>query len=70
MKCPMKVRVIIFKTILLKFIGHAVDHHDRINVMHVRNKIAISKVPHAGHGFTANNTCQHRASANDTKALG
>jgi hypothetical protein len=38
--------------------------------MHLRNNIAISKVTHAGRGFTANNARQHRASANDTKALG
>ena len=38
--------------------------------MHVRNNIAISKVTHAGRGFTATNARQHRASANDTKALG
>ena len=46
------------------------DHREHINLMHLRNNIAISKVTHAGHGFTANNACQHRASANDTKALG
>ena len=38
--------------------------------MHMRNKIEISKVTHAGRGFTATNARQHRASANDTKALG
>lgn len=47
-----------------------IGHRKRVNLMHIRNKILIKKVTHAGRPFAAMAARQHRATADDTKALG
>lgn len=45
-------------------------HHDRVSLIHVRNKISITKATHAGRPFAAQTARAHGASVDGTKALG
>jgi hypothetical protein len=54
-----------------KLMGHTVtDHRKRVNLMHVRNDIIISKSTHAGRPFAAMTAREHRATQDDTRTLG
>jgi len=46
------------------------NHRERIRLMHKKNNISISKVTHAGRGFSVINARAHRASADDARTLG
>jgi Centromere DNA-binding protein complex CBF3 subunit, domain 2 len=45
-------------------------HNDRVNLMHSRNDVSITKSTHAGRPFAAQTARAHGASASSTKALG
>ncbi|KAJ8579943.1 hypothetical protein M405DRAFT_869844 [Rhizopogon salebrosus TDB-379] len=46
------------------------NHRDRINTMHIKNNIDITKKTHAGRHYAAQTARAHGASVNGTKALG
>jgi hypothetical protein len=46
------------------------DHRERVNIMHTKNNISISKVTHAGRPYTAKTAREHGASVSGVKALG
>ncbi|KAF5377311.1 hypothetical protein D9615_006350 [Tricholomella constricta] len=46
------------------------NHRKRVNTAHVLNEISIRKVTHAGRPFAAMTAREHRATSDDTKALG
>jgi hypothetical protein len=48
----------------------AADHHKRINLMHVRNNIMISKSTHAGRPYAAMTAWEHHVTQDDTRTLG
>ena len=48
----------------------AADHRKRINLMHARNNIMISKSTHAGRPYAAIAAREHRATQDDTRTLG
>lgn len=46
------------------------DHRDRVNLIYLRNNIAISKVTHAGRAYSARTAREYGASVDGAKALG
>ena len=45
-------------------------HNDRVNLIHIRNDVSITKSTHAGRPFAAQTARAHGASVDGTKALG
>jgi hypothetical protein len=45
-------------------------HNERVNLIHVRNDVSITKSTHTGHPFAAQTARAHDASVSGTKALG
>ena len=45
-------------------------HNDRVNLIHIRNDVSITKSTHAGRPFAAQTARAHGASVSGTKALG
>jgi len=45
-------------------------HNERVNLIHIRNEVSITKSTHAGHPFAAQTARAHGASVSGTKALG
>lgn len=46
------------------------DHLKRVNTIHKKNNVEISKSTHAGRSYTAMNSRAHGATVGGTKALG
>ncbi|KAK7043502.1 hypothetical protein R3P38DRAFT_3259576 [Favolaschia claudopus] len=46
------------------------NHRDRVKSLHEKNNVAISKVTHAGRGYTAKTARENGASSAEVKALG
>ncbi|KAK7024129.1 hypothetical protein R3P38DRAFT_3270510 [Favolaschia claudopus] len=46
------------------------NHRDRVKNLHAKNNVAISKVTHAGRGYTAKTARENGASSAEVKALG
>jgi hypothetical protein len=45
-------------------------HNERVNLIHIRNDVSITKSTHAGRPFAAQTARAHGASVSGTKALG
>jgi len=48
----------------------ALDHRDRVKLIHVENDVNISKVTHAARPYAAQTARSHGATTSGTKALG
>jgi hypothetical protein len=48
----------------------SVAHNDRVNLIHMRNEVSITKRTHAGRPFAAQTARAHGASVSGAKALG